>query len=45
MANLKWQETSPKEDTAPKTNVANPWFGIALALFGLIAGFLIGNYR
>lgn len=45
MTNLTWHDTpdsasSPSDETRP-TN--DPWFGVAMALLGIIAGYVLGN--
>jgi hypothetical protein len=40
MTQLKWHD-SPQESTGSKAAV-NPWFGLSMALIGVIVGYLIG---
>jgi hypothetical protein len=44
MSPLNWQEHPQKHSPNPSSGRANPWFGIAMGLMGLIAGFIIATF-
>jgi protein-disulfide isomerase len=42
---LQWQETSQKQSGSRAGSASNPWFGISMALIGVIVGFGIGKWQ
>lgn len=42
MASLNWKEHPQPGSQAHSQGAADPWFGIAMGLLGIVVGFILG---